>query len=430
MSGEFASAHLQRGMHLLRVRRYEEAEAAFKDALAGEPDDDFTLHQLAVSIWHQDHREKEALAAIQQAIRVAPNESEHHALKALIVGNTHSVDFAMGPANEAIRLDPTSTFAWFVRAQLYLSARKLPLAEADARKALSYDPDHNGAATVLSHALRMQGKVAENEGQIAGMLARDPEDDDNHAAAGWNALQAGQYDRAQTHFREALRLNPESEFARQGLIEAFKARSRIYRIYLRWNLWMASRSSSFQWGVVIGLYVLMRFSRALFQGKYAPVAAIVAVLYFIFVLWVHIARGLGNLMLLTDRFARHALTRGETREALAVGGCVVLAVLCGAIGAVLWGPIGSETGLMLLIFAGAMLAAAIPFAHTFTNSSKLGRVLFGGIGAFAVVAGILVLLLPWIEDQIPPRTVIELAFGAMIAAGLSTWLANFSGLRK
>lgn len=421
MSADPVSVHVQRGLHLLRVRRYTEAEAAFKEALSGDPDNDVVLHQLAITLWHLD-REKEALGVIQQAIRVAPNESEYHAFKAILVGTTHNVDFAMGAANEAIRLDPSSAFAWYVRAQLHLDAKKLPKAEADARAALERDPDHSGAANVLSHALRLQGRIAENTGQIAGMLARDPENDSTHAAAGWNALHAGKYPEAQNHFREALRLNPESEFARTGLIESFKARSRLYRVYLRWTLWMAGKSSAFQWAMIIGLYIIARFSSILFRGEYAPIAGLIIILYFLFVLWGHVARGVGNFMLVCDRFARHALRRMEKVEGWFVGLTVICAVLAGAAGAV-------TRNVLLLLFAGCLLTSAIPLSHTFTNSSKIGRVVFGAIGVFALVSGVLVLFSPLLPAS-TAASVDEMAFSSIVVAMLSTWLANFNALRR
>lgn len=423
MSADFASTHLQRGLHLLRVRRYAEAEAAFKEVLRSDPEHDYALHQLAISQWNQPGREKDALASVQQAVRVAPNDSDHHALKAILVGRIHNFDFAMGPANEALRLNPTSTFAWYVRANLHLNARKLPQAEADARKALQHDPDHSGAANVLSHALRMQGRVAENAGQIAGMLARDPEDDDNHAAAGWNAIQAGKYPEAQIHFREALRLNPDSEFARHGLIESFKARSRVYRLYLRWSLWMSSKSKGAQWGIVLGLYAVTRFSALLFNGPYAPVAILILVLYFLFVLWAHIARGIGNFMLVCDRFARHALHRSEKIEAWVVGLCVISSIALGAVGALL-------DNLEVMLFAGTLLAAAIPLSHTFTNTSRIGRFIFGGLGAFALFAGLTVLASPFLANWIAPSDIADFALIAIVLALLSTWLANFGALRR
>lgn len=431
MSGDLGSAHFQRGQHLLRVRRFRDAEAAFQDALKGDPQSDVVLHSLALSIWNQGNREKEALAVIEQAVGASPNDPDHHALKALIIATVHNAAKAMDSADQAIRLDPASVFAWFVRSKLYLDIRSLAKAESDARTALRLDPNHSGAANVLSHALRMQGKVAENAGQIAGMLARDPQNHGNHAAAGWNAIQTGKYEQAQTHFREALRLDPDSEFARQGLIESFKARSRLYRLYIRWALWMSSKSEKFQWGVILGLVVAMQFSKVLFTGPFAPLAALLAVFYAIFVLWVHIARGLGNFMLVCDRIARHALRYAEKWEASVVGGCVITSVLLGAAGAVMWAAErDSELAIVLLLFAGCLLAAAIPFSHTFTNPSRLGRAIFGTLGSYALVAGFAVLLSPWLLAWFSAHTIVGMARGALLACLLCTWLANVPALRR
>ncbi|MDB5311521.1 MAG: tetratricopeptide repeat protein [Gemmataceae bacterium] len=46
---------------------------------------------------------------------------------------------------------------------------------------------------------------------------------------GWALLHARQPAEALTHFREALRLDPTNEWARDGLIEALKARYWVYR---------------------------------------------------------------------------------------------------------------------------------------------------------------------------------------------------------
>ena len=54
------------------------------------------------------------------------------------------------------------------------------------------------------------------------------------------------------HFREALRLNPNMEWARQGILEALRARNPIYRVMLRYFLWMSRFRGKVQFGIVIG----------------------------------------------------------------------------------------------------------------------------------------------------------------------------------
>ena len=58
--------------------------------------------------------------------------------------------------------------------------------------------------------------------------------------------------KAMEHFREALRLDPEMEWARAGIVEAMKARNFVYRWMLAYFLWMARLDSRVRWGLVIG----------------------------------------------------------------------------------------------------------------------------------------------------------------------------------
>ncbi len=315
MSADPASAHLQRGLHLARVRRFAEAEAAFKDALQGDPENAFVLYQLTLVQWQQAGRERDALATIQQAVRCAPNESDIH------------------------------------------------------------------------------------------------------------ALQANQHKDAERHFREALRLNPENEFAREGLIESFRARSRFYRLHLRWLLWMQARSDKMQWAVILGLLILPRIIRRIFTGPAAAVGALLVGLVLLFVLWVHVARGFGNLIVFTDRFARMALRRGEKLEAFFVGGFIVAALALAAAGVV----IGE---FLLLIIAATLVAAAVPFSHTFTNKSAAGRWIFGAIGAFALIAGGLIVFQPLIAGILDAKTAVSIGSAAFLFSVLSTWLCNIPGLRQ
>ena len=74
---------------------------------------------------------------------------------------------------------------------------------------------------------------------------------------GWAFLNTKDYDQAFAHFREALRLDPESEFARRGVIEAIKAKNRFYALTLAYFLWM-ERLGSKGFVFVIGLYIAVQ----------------------------------------------------------------------------------------------------------------------------------------------------------------------------
>jgi tetratricopeptide (TPR) repeat protein len=293
-----------------------------------------------------------------------------------------------------------------------------PDAERSARMALALDADNTTAANQLAQALRLQNKMAENAGHIAGMLARDPEDPYTHANAGWSALQRGDHRVAEAHFREALRHDPDFESAREGLMNSFRARSPIYRAYLSYCFAMQRLSARSRWAVIIGLYIGARLASRLPNG--VGLAAIA--LYVLFCLWVWVARPVGNLMLLTDRFARHALRRDERTEALVVGGslCAGLAALAGGLG------LGNE---LLLTLGIGLIAQSFPLALTFTNPSRIGARLFGAIGAITALATLLSILQP-ITTAIPSYFSDNLFVVGCFACLASTWLGNIPALRK
>ena len=60
-------------------------------------------------------------------------------------------------------------------------------------------------------------------GKAMEALGRNPENAHTNANQGWSLLHGGQPGKALEHFREALRLDPDLEFARAGMVEALKA---------------------------------------------------------------------------------------------------------------------------------------------------------------------------------------------------------------
>ena len=423
MSGEAAPAQWQLGLRFLQLGRYADAEQRFKDALASEPDSDALLGLLAHAVHAQDDREKEALEIIDRAIAVEPNEGGHHTMRAFILNSLARPRDAVTAARLAQSLDPHSAQCLAALAQAHLLMKDWPDAESAAREALAIDPDYSTAANFLAESLRNQGRDVENRAQIAGMLERDPENAYTHHSAGWAALQRGDHRAAETHFREALRLSPGLEGARQGLLASFRSRSPFYSGYLRYCLWMGRLKEKSQWAVIIGFYVGFRLLRAA-VGTVSPTLALaLGALYLLLVLWAFVANPVGNFILLFDRFARHALRRDEAIEAAITGGSVVvgLAFLCAGF------ALGMQWALVL---GGALALGAIPWSMVFTNGSRVGAMLFGAVG-LAVWLGAACVL---VGDAAGSKTIgdaglVVLGAGA-VGVILSTWLSGVRALRR
>ncbi len=413
MSADGPHPQLLRGLQLKELGRYADAETAIRAALSHEPNDAFALHQLAGCQWQIPGRQKDALQTINEAISIEPNEPEHHVLRAFILCVLDRPKEALAAARMALGFNPTDTGAFAAEAQAHLQMENWPLAETAARQALALDADNSAAANQLAQALRLQNKQVENAAHLAGMLARDPDDAFTHANAGWAALQRDEHRQAETHFREALRLDPDFDYAREGLLNSFRARSPIYRAYLKYSFAMQRLGQGARWAVIIGLYLAVRFA-----GK-LPGGFVLVALYFLFVLWVWVARGVGNFILLFDRFARYALRPAEKTEAVAVGGG-----LC--VGLVLLG-IGAVFSPMTLVLGLGLVAAVFPLSMTFTNASKIGTWLFGSIAAVTLTAAVLTAFSDLIPALQPSFHVFGVgAFGCLA----STWLGNIRALNR
>ncbi len=407
---------LLRGLQLKQLGRYADAESAFKEALAQDPNDAFALHQLAGCQWQIPGRHKDALQTIDQAIAVEPNESSHHVLRAFILCVLDRAQEALAAARTALGFDPNDSAAFAAEAQAHLQMEKWPLAEQSARQALALDADNSTAANQLAQALRLQNKLAENAAHLAGMLARDPEDAFTHANAGWAALQRGAHREAETHFREALRLDPDFEYARDGLLNSFRARSPIYRAYLKYCFAMQRLSQCARWAVVLGLYFAMQVA------KHIPGGFVFVAFYFLLVLWVWVARPVGNFLLLFDGFAKYALRPREKLEAAIVGSVLVLAPVAILASACL------NLADQFLVGIG-LIAAAFPLSLTFTNQSPVGRWLFGVIGLATLFGTLLVSLAVW--WSLFPATGVQTFQGiACIGCLTSTWLGNIPALHR
>jgi tetratricopeptide (TPR) repeat protein len=419
----FLSPHVRLGVQCHQLRRYADAERHFRDALGADPEDDVALNLLASALHAQDGREREALEVIDRAIALDPNDAMHHASRAFILNGLDRPKDALSAARTARELDPYCENALTAEAQAHLLSRDWTRAEKAAREALALDPDRSSAANLLAQALRMQNKTAENDAQIAALLERDPEDESTHCNAGWAALHRGDHRAAEIHFREALRLDPNFDAAREGLLTSFRARSGFYRVYLAYCLRMAQLKEGAQWAVIIGMYVVYRVVRQLAHAVSPALALAVAALYFIFVLWGFVANPVGNLILLFDRFARHALRRDETTEAVLVGGGVVLGLVLLLIGF-------AFNSTVALMFGGAFAVSAIPLSMVFTNRARVGAWMFGII-AIVPVAGA---ALAWIGRINSNADLASAGFVAMIVGGIgalaSTWLSGVKALRR
>jgi hypothetical protein len=287
---------------------------------------------------------------------------------------------------------------------------------------LHLDPYHRTAQNLLAQFQRLQGKLDAADRGTGERLARDPEDPVAHANAGWAALQRREVRKAEEHFLEALRLAPGMEYARLGLRESYKARSGFYRLFLRWLFFLQRFSQRQRIFLVIGIYVAFRFGKALLEAVHPVAVAVLAVAYLVFAFSGFLASGLGHFLLLKDRKARLALTRGEKLDGLFVGGGFVAGFVLLIAGLTVWRTGGAMLG-------GAMILAAIPGSMVFDNDSRLGRIVFGSFMVLIYLAGT-VSLAQDLRLGEPFAAPADVMIGLAVLLGVgASWLAMIPRLR-
>jgi hypothetical protein len=238
-----------------------------------------------------------------------------------------------------------------------------------------------------------------------------------HANRGWALLSSGDHRAAMESFREALRLDPELEWARMGLINAMKARNIIYRMVLHFFLWMSRLSRQAQWGIIIGLYIGFRLVRGVAQAnpELAPITLPLIIAYVIFAYLTWTAVPFFNLILRLDRVGRYVLKPSEILAANCVGMCILV-----GIAGVAW---TLYTGDFLgLILAGMCLVLVIPISAAFAAEPGWPRQAMTAYVAAMIAIAVAIL----IGDKVAPDANFmgSLISLFLLGAILSSWVGN------
>lgn len=379
------SEAFQRGMVLFSQSRFDLADRAFRQDLAQDPDNAITHAFLALCLAQRDEK-AEALREADEAVRLEPDAPLCHYARAQILLSQKRLKEAEDAITEAIRLDPTDADYFDVLSRVAMMRNMWQEALDAAEQGLALDAEHAGCTNMRAMALVNLGRRDEAKQTLHSALANDPENAFTHANQGWALLHQNDHVKALEHFREALRLDPNNEWARIGIIEALKARHLIYRLMLRFFLWMGRQSDAARWGLILGVVFLQQILN--WASDKHPGFRVLVFIIFGFLMMTWIASPLFNLLLRLNRFGRLALSPAQRTESTWIGGCFILAgtsLLMTAIGTLQHSDVVTVLGLFGMLFFGFLL---FPLAVTFRQPGGRPRLIMGlataGIALFAM----------------------------------------------
>ena len=127
------SRHRDRALHLQQIGRTGDALAAYREALALDPDNPILLRSLAHCQMQSEKEKGLAIDTIENAIRLDPYDPTSHALCSLIYSNNEQAIEAMAPAEQAITLAPDDPLGYAALARAHLESESWSKAE-DAAK--------------------------------------------------------------------------------------------------------------------------------------------------------------------------------------------------------------------------------------------------------------------------------------------------------
>lgn len=381
--------HIQRAMILQQQRRFAEAEEQWRQAIMATPQEGRLHAMLAFCMMQREGGEAppkvldEAQGEAQAAIGMTPDDAFAHFVLAQVLFRRNRIHDAADAIGEAIRLDPYDPDYFSLRGWIRMEQRDWRGALHAAEQGLAIDAEHPNCNNLRAMALVKLGRRAEAGQTIDSTLARDPDDAFTHANRGWALLHENKPTDALHHFREALRLDPTSEWARAGIVEALKARNPIYRWMLAYFLWMGRLSGQAQWAIIIGLWLGNRIIGNIAQAnpQWAPYLNVLLLLYLIFAIMTWLAYPLFNLLLRINKFGRLALNRQQTVASNWVGSSLGLGVLA----FVLFVLTGQTALLIAAIVFGLM---TMPLAGVFSVHSGWPKWLMIAVSAGLALMGL------------------------------------------
>lgn len=374
---------IQKAQAMMNLGRFELALKELQLALAQDPNNVDAL--LSITICYLELGEfEEALVYSKKILGLDPNEALGHYYQAYALLNLEKKDQAETHIKEAIRLDPESAEFYGLLSLIYLQKKQWEKALEYAEQGLQFDPDNTLCLNNRTQALNKLGRKEEMIANIEETLAKDPENAYSHAVTGWARLERKDFEKARTHFAEALRLDPSNQLARAGMIEALKNKNVFYRIFFSFFIWMSRHQASTQWAIVIGIYIGFRFLRA--AATQYPILIPVAILAGLFIYLTWIIDALFNLIVRFDKDGKYMLNEDEIMGANFAGGGLILAIVS-AISAYLF----SLDILFILALIAATLIIPITFYYglapkkrTFVGYYTLALA-FLGIGGFLAI---------------------------------------------
>lgn len=411
---------LERAQQLVQLQRYKEAEKDLRLLLSQQPENPDALALLAICQAEQGQL-PEAMKTIQNAIGKSPDADYLLYLHSLFLFRSDKLKDAERVIKNAISFNPRSADYFGLLAAIKISQKEFAQGLDYANQGLAVDPDNLQCLNTRSNALFKLDRKEEAYSTIQEALNQDPENELTHTNLGWGLLERGDHKKALSHFREALKINPNYEYAKAGLIEGLKSRYLFYRLFLKYAFFISNLKAKYQWALLIGLYVGMRLISNVAEKD--PELAVwlnpIVYLYIAFALSTWIIVPLSNLFLRLNVYGKFALSQNEIRAS----NFVALGFFVGIASLIAYFFFTTDAFLFAAIFGITMM---IPLSSMLKPEKKKSRLILIAYTTGLSILGVAAVAMEFTAPGLGKGIFQFYAFGVLIYS----WVANAMVIRN
>ena len=377
--------HLTRASLLIQQGRFELAKRELAQVLANDSEND-SAHRMMMSCLLHEQKPKQAIEHAHKAVHFGPEVAANHLALGFCLHRADQPADAEQALLEALRLNPHDANVYGLLASVQFSQRKWQPALDYAESGLAIDPDDSECRNLRSLTLERLGKSEIAVAAAEESLKRNPQDATTHATHGWALLHNRKHVEAKKSFREALRLDPNNEFARQGMVQALHAHHLLFRALFYWQSWLGRMSGGLQWAIILGLYFGQRVLSSLAQNYplLKPFVFPIILLYIAFAVSTWIAEPLGNTLLRLNQYGRCLLNRKQIWASnsflILFIGCATAAITLWLQGHAIFGLAFLGFGLLLTLPLSSMFQFDTPW-KTYTMAALTGLLATAGLAA-------------------------------------------------
>jgi tetratricopeptide (TPR) repeat protein len=409
---------IQRAQILLQQNRYDEAGTLLKNMLSQDPNNVFVLAMLS-QVKLQAENIKEAEELIDSAIGFSPDSAYLFYIKASVSIRKNKYDEAEANLQTALAIDPSEADYFALWASIKLTRKQYAKALKLADEALDRDPENISGLNIRSTALLKLNRKEDSFITIEGALAKDPNNAYTHANYGWGLLEKGDHKKALTHFREALKNNPNLQHAQAGMAQALKAKYLFYRLFLKYAFFMGNLAKKNQWAVIIGFYLATRLLNVLAKSyeSLQPIliALITLIALFAFSTWV--ITPISNLFLRFNPYGKYLLDKQERLSSDFVGASLAVCV----IGVILYLILSNPNWLLVAVFGFAMM---VPLGSMFSETTHKNKLVIYSAAMFLL--GVLGIVQAFNTSD--PLNIFSILF--LVGFVAFQWISNLMRIRQ